>query len=305
MSENKDHSLRIFTIISQIEQLLESAVKPKLGGGGNRRLVDIGEVFDLLGDLKVTIPEDIRRANSVLLEADTMLEHANDDALDIVDQAQKEADSLHAQAIRELEEARRAAEEEFEARVSEDNVLKEVQRRCELLQQHAEHSANVVYDGAKQYADAILKHLQNYLMENYQRVEQNRSELGVMPSPQTSTAAVPPATQAAPQQEREEYAPAPVAAPAPAGRRSVRAPQPVEPVAPPVAEEEFEEEDEVYAPPKRKRGLFRRANEDLFEDDEDFPDEEEEDLLPEPEPRSRKSVRRRGRSSGLDEDLGE
>lgn len=307
MSENKDHSLRIFTIISQIEQLMESAVKPKLGGGGNRRLVDIGEVFDLLGDLKVTIPEDIRRANSVLLEADTLLEHANDDALDIVDQAQKEADSMRALAVRELEETRRAAEEEFEARVSEDAVLKEVQRRSELLQQHAEHSANVVYDGAKQYADAILKHLQNYLMENYQRVEQNRSELGVMPSPQTSTAAVPPlAAQQQPplQPAREESALTAPAAPAAPSRRSTHAPQPVEPVAPPVLEEEeFEEqEEEVYAPPKRRRGLFGRAKEDFFDDEDDFLEEDEEDLPP-PEPRSRRVSRRRGRE--LDEDLGE
>lgn len=283
MSEtNEQHSLRIFTIISQIEQLLESAPKPKLGGG-NRRTLDIGEVFDLLGDLKVTIPEDIRRAKSVLLEADTLLEHANEDAVSIVDQAQKEADQIHVQAVAELEETRRLADEEFEARVAENNVLLETQRRCELLQQHAEHSANVVYNGAKQYADAILEHLQNYLTENYQRVEQNRQELGII-------SAHPPVAS-------QPIVPTPP--PQRSGRETERAHMaPVEPVAPQSDAQLFEDEAEAWEP-RRKRGLFHRAEADLFLD-------EENDETAQAQPIQEEAPRRRSRKQrekDLDIDL--
>lgn len=291
MSEtNEQQSLRIFTIISQIEQLLESAPKPKLGGG-NRRTLDIGEVFDLLGDLKVTIPEDIRRAKSVLLEADTLLEHANEDAVSIVDQAQKEADQIHAQAVAELEETRRAADEEFEARVSENNVLLETQRRCELLQQHAEHSANVVYNGAKQYADAILEHLQNYLMENYQRVEQNRQELGIV-SAQPPVAASPVIPQAPVSPQRTARAP----------ERAQAAP--VEPVAPAPAPQLFEEEPEEEAwEPRRRRGLFRRSEEELFLDDDENDDTAQAQPEQETPPARRRS--RKKKQQDLDIDLEE
>ncbi|MDL2236150.1 hypothetical protein LJC07_08475, partial [Christensenellaceae bacterium OttesenSCG-928-L17] len=149
MSNQNPHSLRIFTIIAQIEQYLEGAQRPKFSGGsGDKRLVDVNAIFDLLGDLKVTIPEDIRRANSVLIEADTLMDHANQDAIDLVEQAQREADLLRQQAESELADTRIAAEREFEARVSEDSVMAEVQRRSDLLQQHAEYNANLVYDGA-------------------------------------------------------------------------------------------------------------------------------------------------------------
>ncbi len=91
MSTQNEQSLRIFTVLSQIEQVLEGAPRQKFSSG-NRRIVDVDELYDLLGDLKVTIPEDIRRANSVLIEADTLLDHANQEAVDLVEQAQREAE---------------------------------------------------------------------------------------------------------------------------------------------------------------------------------------------------------------------
>ena len=273
MSTQNPHDLRIFTIIAQIEQYLESTPRPKFGSsGGDKRQVDVNTVFDLLGDLKVTIPEDLRRANSVLREADALLDHANQDALDLVEQAQHEAELLRQQAESELADTRIAAEREFEARVSEDEVLKEVQRRSELLQQHAEYNANLVYNGAKEYADAILQDIQRYLLEYHALVGKNRDELGIATNAQPAV-------------------PAPIV------------PQPValgvEPVAP-AAPAQFEDEEDE-APPRRKFGLFRRreAEEEYYEEDEN---EAEDAFEQEEAPRRRK---KRGRDEDLDLDLPE
>ena len=241
-------SLRIFNIISQIEQTLEESPRPKLSGGGNRRTVDIDLLFDLLGDLKVTIPEDIRRANSVLIEADTLLEHANEEADEIVANAQQEADSVRQQATAASEEMRIAAQQEYEARVAEHEILVEAQRRAELLQQHAEHNANVVYYGAKQYADDLLQDVQRYLMEYHSMVAQNRAELGVGAPPQPS---MPSQTQQTQQQPPFQQ---------PAQRPPVQAPvqpqqPPVAPSAPPYASQDDEEEEEE---PRKRWSLFGR-----------------------------------------------
>lgn len=276
MSTQNEQSLRIFTVLSQIEQVLESAPRPKFSSG-NRRIVDVDELYDLLGDLKVTIPEDIRRANSVLIEAETLLDHANQEAIDIVEQAQREAEKI-----------RVLAEEEFEARVAEDKVLLEVQRRAELLQQHAERNANIVYNGAKQYADDILKDVQRYLMEYHQMVAQNRAELGV------AHAEAAPQEVPVPEAPVEPIAPQKPAAPQKPERR------PVEPQAPaPLPEEEEEEMPE----PKRKRGgwFFRRDDDDLF-DEEEVPEDEEP--VEEPVKKSRFAKQRR-RDEDLDLDLDE
>ncbi len=284
MSTQNQQSLRIFTIISQIEQTLESAPRPKLGGGG-RRVVDVDEIFDLLGDLKVTIPEDIRRANSVLIEADTLLEHANQEAVEVVEQAQREAEELHKQSVAEAQQIRIVAEEEFEARVAEDKVMMEVQRRAELLQQHAERNAQVVYNGAKQYADELLQDVQRFLMNYQQMVAQNRAELNVTVSQQA-------------QGSTPEQPAAAVSAPVAAATASAKAAQPAQPVIPrkpqPV---DLEEDDEEEEEPRRGLfGWFRRRDEEVFEDE----DEEIEDEKP-----AKTGKRLKRQSEDLDVDLDE
>lgn len=292
MSTENQQSLRIFTIISQIEQALESAPRPKLGGGG-RRMVDVDQIFDLLGDLKVTIPEDIRRANGVLIETDTLLEHANQDAVDIVEQAQKEAEDLHRQSIAQAEQMRLIAEEEFEARVAEDKVLLEVQRRAEILQQHAERNAQVVYNGAKQYADDILHDVQRFLANYQQMVAQNRAELGVSVSQQPGYGPEQPAASIATANPAAAQAPEKPVQPA-----SAKAAQPSRPVEPQFPQAD-EAEDEEYEPRRGIFGWFRRKDEDFFEEED-----EEESFRDEELPKSRRRIKR-DKADDLDIDLDE
>ncbi len=296
MSTENQQSLRIFTIISQIEQTLESAPRPKLGGGG-RRMVDVDEIFDLLGDLKVTIPEDIRRANSVLIETDTLLEHANQEAVDIVEQAQKEAEDMHRQSVAEAEQMRLIAEEEFEARVAEDKVLIEVQRRAEILQQHAEHNAQVVYNGAKQYADDILHDVQRFLYNYQQMVAQNRAELGVCAGQQPVYGPEQPAQQAA-QTVAQQAAAQTVEKPVqPVSAKAAQPARPVEPQPPQLDDREQEEEE--YEPRRGIFGWFRRKDDDLFEE------EDEEEAFREDGPSQSRRRTKRDKADDLDVDLDE
>lgn len=302
MSTENQQSLRIFTIISQIEQALESAPRPKLGGGG-RRMVDVDEIFDLLGDLKVTIPEDIRRANSVLIEADTLLEHANQEAVDIVEQAQKEGEDMQRQSVAGAAQMRLMAEEEFEARVSEDKVLLEVQRRAEILQQHAERNAQVVYNGAKQYADDILQDVQHFLHNYQQMVAQNRAELDISTGRQPTYGSEQPLQQTAntlaqqtantSAQQTAQTAEKPVQ---PASAKAAQPARPVEPKPPRMDDTDPEEE---YEPRRGIFGWFRRKDEDLFEEEDEAGAFRENET-----PKSRRRMKR-DKADDLDVDLDE
>ena len=294
MSTENQQSLRIFTIISQIEQALESAPRPKLGGGG-RRMVDVNEIFDLLGDLKVTIPEDIRRANSVLIEADTLLEHANQEAVDIVEQAQKDAEDMQRQSVAGAEQMRLIAEEEFEARVAEDKVLLEVQRRAEILQQHAERNAQVVYNGAKQYADDVLQDVQRFLHNYQQMVAQNRAELDISAGKQPAYGPEQPVQQAAntPVQKAAQAAEKPVQ---PVSAKAAQPARPVEPLPPRLDDMDSEEE---YEPRRGIFGWFRRKDEDLFQE------EDEAGAFRDDEPTKSHRRMKRDKADDLDVDLDE
>ena len=160
---NNTQNMQIFTIIGQLEDMIERSPRPKLGNGANKRVIDAEEMIDLLGDLKVTIPEDIRRANSVMIESQTMIDNADEHARDVVANAQEEADRLIAQAHAAADDIVEKAKQEYERLVQEDEIYQEAQRRAELLAKKAEANASLVFENAKCYADDVLKDLESFL----------------------------------------------------------------------------------------------------------------------------------------------
>ena len=252
MSTNQ--TMQIFSIISQIEQIVENSPSPKLGGN-TKRVVDVDEIYDLLGDLKVTIPEDIRRANSVLIDADNVVAHAEEHAGELVAEAQAHAESLVAQAEEQAAAIAEEAERQFEQRLSESEIIAEAERRAAALANMAETNATIVYEGAKQYADDILADLQRFLVQYQNLVAANRAELGVQPKEEPQ--AQPVAEEAAPAEHGHFL------------RRKAAAHAPAE-------DEEFE--DEEFEPRKSiLGGLFKKFRKD-DEFEEDFEEEEDSDL---------------------------
>lgn len=199
--------MKIFSIINRIKQELEESPRSKFGGV-SKRIVEVDRLLDLLEDLKVVIPEDIRRATGIISEADNTLADAKESALEIVEQAHQEADTILSRAEGEAAAIRSNAQSEFEKRVSESEVYNEAFGRASAIASEAEENANAIYNGARKYADEILEDLQRYLAEYHQMIDQNRKELGVTNEPAPIPVAAPVKT-AAPE---PKYAPEPPAA---------------------------------------------------------------------------------------------
>ena len=162
---NNVQNLKIYDIIDQLEELVDNSPKPKLGGGATKRIVDVEEVFDLLGDLKTTIPEDIRRANSVMIEAENTIANAEDTARDTIEEAENQAANIIAEAQNKANLVLEKAREEYERLIAEDEIYQEAQKRAQLLAMKAEYNANEVFESAKSYADDILADLERFLGE--------------------------------------------------------------------------------------------------------------------------------------------
>ena len=163
-------TMKIYSILSKIEQLLDESPKPKFNSGAERRIVDLQEFNDLLGDLKAQIPEDIRRAGGIISERDNTLRNAREKAQDILESAEKEADELRAQAQEAAEKVYQQAVAEYEAMVSENSVYTEACRRAEELQQAAEENADTICNSARAYADDILADVQKVLYEKFAKL---------------------------------------------------------------------------------------------------------------------------------------
>jgi hypothetical protein len=171
-------TMKIFSIINRIKQELEESPRSKFGGT-NKRVVEVDRLLDLLEDLKVVIPEDIRRATGILSEAENTIADAKENAAEIVEQAHQESDTILSQAQAHADSIRADAQAEFEHRVGESEVYNEAFSRASGIAAEAEENATAIYNGARKYADEILVDLQRYLGEYHQMIENNRKELGV------------------------------------------------------------------------------------------------------------------------------
>jgi cell division septum initiation protein DivIVA len=175
MSEKQ---IKVIGILTQLEQELDASPRPKLGGG-NKRIIDMDAVLDILGDIKATIPEDIRRAYSVLAEADCTLENAQDQADDMVAKADAEAKAIIDEANEYSDGLKERVDAEFEARVAAEPVMIEANKRADALIKLAEENASIIFNGSKQYADDILADMQRYIRGYIGTIQANREELGV------------------------------------------------------------------------------------------------------------------------------
>ena len=91
-------TMKIYSILSKIEQLLDESPRPKFSNGTERRIIDLDEFNGLLEELKTQIPEDIRRAGGIIHERENTLRDAREQAKETVEQAEAEAESLRKQA---------------------------------------------------------------------------------------------------------------------------------------------------------------------------------------------------------------
>ena len=189
-------TIQTFEKITELEKAIESSPAPRFSGS-DRRIVDTEEMFDIIGDLKVTIPKDIRRANSILVDADNITSNAENYATELVDNAQQRAETILQEANAKSDEILAKANEQAEAilahardereqLIAASAVTTEAEHRAELLERKAEYNANLVYNNAKAYADDVLGSLMRFLEEYYSMVEVNRKDLGVIPEPDYS-----------------------------------------------------------------------------------------------------------------------
>lgn len=206
MAKNSDPAVVLsLEKINEIEEIIDSSPAPRFGGNTDRRIIDIDDIYSLIGDLKVTIPEDVRKADSIIADAKNITTKAEKYAAEIGNNAQARADSIVSEAESKREsivstaeanassivaaaEAKAEsiiadAEAKREALLDEHDIIIEAEHRAELLRRKAEYNAQRVYDNAKTYADQILGSLMKFLEEYHGIVEINRNDLGVIPKP--------------------------------------------------------------------------------------------------------------------------
>lgn len=83
----------IEAFIEELEDLINEAKAP-LTGGGNKKIIDAELAYEILDDIKGSLPGEFQKARRVLRERDEILNAAEDEARHIVTDAEDRANTL-------------------------------------------------------------------------------------------------------------------------------------------------------------------------------------------------------------------
>lgn len=107
----------IEAFIEELEDLINNAKSP-LSGGGSKKIIDADSAYEIIDDIKRSLPEEFQKARRILRERDEILDSAEEEANHIVKDAEDKANTLASEqevvrlANNMAEDVRRRAEEE-------------------------------------------------------------------------------------------------------------------------------------------------------------------------------------------------
>lgn len=144
--------MEIFTLLETLEDILENSKNLPFT---NKGLVDKEEMLELIKEIRIKLPDELKQAKWVKEERQKIL----------VD-AQKEANQL----IKE-------AENRIIAMIDEHEITKKAyEQKTEIIDSANAFSKDLI-EGTKKYADEILAELEANLQDKIEVIKDNRKEL--------------------------------------------------------------------------------------------------------------------------------
>ncbi len=142
----------VLVLIDKLDDLVHNAKQVPLT---DQVRVDKEEIYDLLDQMRATIPEEIKQARWIVKERQEML----------------------AEAKREAERIVKEARERQEQLISGEEVMKAAERAAEDIVEEAQAREREIRLGAEDYADEILNTLEINLSKFIAAVQRGRDRL--------------------------------------------------------------------------------------------------------------------------------
>src|SRR5690606_7341600 len=144
--------INMLLLLDRLEQLVQESPRMPLG---NRALVNVAELLDLIGKIREALPEEVKRADRLAADSERLIQQGHSEA----ERTVRAAEQYAARLVPESEVLRRA-------QAAAKKTLEEAQRRAEELE-----------GGADAYAEGVLRNLQEALERTLRTVKKGRSQL--------------------------------------------------------------------------------------------------------------------------------
>lgn len=185
-------SSRIEQIIEEIEEYVDSCKFQPLSS--TKIVVNKEELEDLLRELRMKTPDEIKRYQKIISNKDAILADA-----------QAKADNMIAEATAQTQQMITESEVMQQAYVQSNELLEKTNQQAQEILDSATNDANSIRMGALQYADEMLENLEkimshtietagakynnfiNSIQSCYDIVNKNRRELSPQAAPSSYT----------------------------------------------------------------------------------------------------------------------
>ena len=144
--------MEIFTLLETLEELIENSKKMPFT---NKGVIDKDELLDLIKEIRIKLPEELKQAKWV-----------KEERTRILIEAQKEADDI----VKE-------AENRIIAMIDEHEITRKAYAQKAEIIETANEMAREISNGTKEHADALLGKIENVLEETLKTIQNNRKEL--------------------------------------------------------------------------------------------------------------------------------
>ena len=144
--------MEIFTLLETLEDMLEKSRNVPFSG---RCVVDKEEMLDIIKEIRLKLPEELKQAKWVKEERQRILVEAQNEADEII----KEAENRIISMIDEHEITRKAYEKKVEIIETANEMSREIK------------------NGTEEYADGVLAGIEVALEDALRVIKNNRKEL--------------------------------------------------------------------------------------------------------------------------------
>lgn len=144
--------MSVLDLIDEIENIIDESSSVPFS---EKVIVNKKELLEILNEIIIKLPNEIKQANWV-----------KDEQKRILAEAQKEADTIIDEAKTHLKDL-----------IEEDEITKQAMERAEEVVAKAQNNAKEIRIGSVEYADNILTDTQENLVKIIEILEQNKQEL--------------------------------------------------------------------------------------------------------------------------------
>jgi len=145
--------MSIETILDEIDDLLDSALNLPFSNG--KCLVDADKVRDLIDEIRVNLPAEIKQAKIIV-----------SDRGEIISDAKKEAEAIV-----------RKAEDRARSLIAQEEILKQAQAKASELISNAHSKSKEVRQAAQDFSDNILRQTEEVINKSLAEVRATRQAI--------------------------------------------------------------------------------------------------------------------------------